>query len=180
MAMRLVSVASLALLLTVCLTACSASTGESASELLCPGGWIADAYSDGGCRPSDAVVAQNRASLTSGVVGFARLTTGVCGLCTKCSCNTRLVENLEVQALVADDLDLRRPPCSRLGLPPLPLARTTTDANGLYSFRLAPGSYVVVADDPAVDERNRCAAVRPVTVESDVVTAALVFDHGVY
>lgn len=164
----------------IALVACGSTSGER-FEPVCPPGWTGDAYSEGSCRPSDATIAESRTTLTTGITGFARVTTGTCNLCEQCTCNTRLVEGLDVHVFVASDVDEeRRSECTRAHVPSLPLARTSTDVNGLYSFKLAAGDYVVVADDPATEESSRCPAFRPVTVQDDVALAPLVFDHGAY
>jgi hypothetical protein len=155
------------------------SSTDKSFDVVCPPGWSADAFSDGDCRASESTVAETRSRLTTGITGFVRVTTGACSNCVHCSCNTRLVDNQEVQAFVAADAD-SSDGCSRDGLPALPLARTSTDLNGVYSFKLAPGKYVVVSDDPALDGNRRCTAFRDVVVGSDVAITPLVFDHGAY
>jgi hypothetical protein len=147
--------------------------GDSDADALpsCPTGWTYDPYTNGLCRPPASAVASAEKALGDGVLGFAKLVTGTCNLCEKCTCAVDFLKGREVRAY-AGEVTADTKTCT---MPGAPLATTKIGDTGSFTMKLPKGKHTIVVFDPEA----KCDNGRAVDV-AGIQVVPIVMDYGAY
>jgi hypothetical protein len=132
---------SLFIVCALAVVACGPSSAD------CPSGWSDEANAPGACSPPQTFLTDTQTSIGSGVYGFMRT-------------NAHDGKNELVVGALVFAVPSTQTTCDAASVNAV--AQATTDDNGIYILKLAPGDYLITSGE--------VAACTPVHVDANQIT----------